>query len=818
MADELFDGNIASEMTLGEAIVRGILNPPKYVTALFAYKEQYNRLERKIRNSGRIVYDKCEAQLEALRRRLENSIGLDEIFKKHLTEKDGKYIVFCSSKEHMDEMISHVPEWFGAIDPQPNIYRAYTGDPSTSKAFSKFKEDNSEHLKLLFCIDMLNEGIHVEDVCGVILFRPTVSPIVFKQQIGRAMSASGKKDAVILDIVDNISNLYSISAIQEEMQTAIDTFRFYEDDASIVNPTFNVIDELQDCRKLFDALENTLYSNWDLMYLEAKRYYEQHGDLLPDNAYTTEEGYRLGQWIVTQRTNRRKGSKCPLSEEQIKKLDEIGMNWLTRLERFWEAKFELAKQYYEKNGNLRVSAKARQNDNLMKSLSTWISTQRGQYYRRTLREDYYKRLSEIGMVWEIQDNWLDGYESAKRFYEENGHLDIPAAYVSEDGVLLGIWYRHTRDMYRRNTLSEDRIRMLEAIGIQWESILVRKWNSYYELARQYYEEHGDLNVHLRYSTKDGTNLGIWVSSQRENYKKKRLSADQIEKLEAIGISWERFTNKWNLAYGYAKLYYDQHGNITVPVDYETEDGFKLGAWIAAQRTKLKKGKLTEHRIKLLDELGMAWVKKDSFWQHNYELAVLYYKANNNLNVPAKYLAADGTKLGAWIANQRIRYKSGALTAEQIEMLEEIGIVWDRISTLWENGFNHAKDYFIKNGNLLVKRGEVTEDGFTIGNWVNSQRRNYKSNKLTQEQIEMLEGIGMIWDVLSRQWEIGFSYAKCYYEKHGDFGLPNSYVAEDGFKLGEWKVSQKRAVREGTISAERLEKLRAIGFDYALDKV
>ena len=72
---------------------------------------------------------------------------------------------------------------------------------------------------------MLNEGIHLDDISGVILLRPTVSPIVYKQQIGRALSARRKRDTVIFDVVLNIENLYSIGAIEEEMQLAMTYYR-----------------------------------------------------------------------------------------------------------------------------------------------------------------------------------------------------------------------------------------------------------------------------------------------------------------------------------------------------------------------------------------------------------------------------------------------------------------------------------------------------------------------------------------------------------------------------------------------------------------
>ena len=112
---------------------------------------------------------------------------------------------------------------------------------------------------------MLNEGIHVENVSGVILLRPTISPIVYKQQIGRALSAAKKQDAFIFDIVLNIENLYSIGAVEEEMELATAYYCSLGLESEIVNEHFKVIDEVRDCRELFAKLEETLVASWDLM-------------------------------------------------------------------------------------------------------------------------------------------------------------------------------------------------------------------------------------------------------------------------------------------------------------------------------------------------------------------------------------------------------------------------------------------------------------------------------------------------------------------------------------------------------------------------
>ena len=249
MADELFDGNVASEMTLGEAIVRGILNPPKYVLSVFQYQKDLDKYAYRVRHAkNKAVRDSGEKYLEALRRALDKADGLPEIFNKHIPNQNGKYIVVCANVEHMDEMVSHVREWFGGIDSTPHVYKAYSDDPETSKAFADFKKDDSNHLKLLFCIDMLNEGVHVEDISGVILLRPTVSPIIYKQQIGRALSASKTTNAVIFDIVMNIDNLYSIGTIQDEMQVVMTYYRERGLENEIVNSSFKVIDEV--CEEL----------------------------------------------------------------------------------------------------------------------------------------------------------------------------------------------------------------------------------------------------------------------------------------------------------------------------------------------------------------------------------------------------------------------------------------------------------------------------------------------------------------------------------------------------------------------------------------
>lgn len=543
MAQELFDGNVASEMTLGEAIVRGILNPPTYVLSVYAYQKDLNSYQRKIRNAkSRAVRDEADQYLEALRRALDKADGLDVTFDKYMTDRTGKYLVFCSNVEHMYEMMDHVPEWFHRVDREPHVYYAYADQPETSRAFAEFKADGSEHLKLLFCIDMLNEGIHVDDVSGVILLRPTVSPIIYKQQIGRAFSAGSRKGCVIFDVAMNVENLYSIGTVEQEMREAMAYYRSTGENCRIVTEHFKVYDELQECRKLLEKLEDTLGASWDTMYRFAKTYFEQNENLEVPRHYKTEAGYNLGNWIFTQRKIRAGEQYGTLTEDRIARLDEIGMVWDSVRDLSWKRNYAEAKKWFEEHGNLNVAAETVTGTGFR--LGAWINNLRT--YRKNgiqsayLIPDRIKALNEIGMVWSVTDFlWERNLSAAVHYYEEHGNLEVPTGYCTPEGIRLGRWIGNLRSMRnggsRKMTLTEEQIQSLDEIGMQWTNTFQRKWDVAYEEARTYWQENGNLNPPVQFVTESGLRLGRWVRRQRDG--KSSLTQKQIEKLSAIGMVW-----------------------------------------------------------------------------------------------------------------------------------------------------------------------------------------------------------------------------------------------------------------------------------------
>ena len=546
MAEELFNGHVASEMTLGEAIVRGILPAPKYVTTVYQYQKTLARLQSRVENlRAQGIQDVNQKYLDALRRALEQADGIDLVFQHHITQTSGKYIVFCANKEHMDEMVSHVSEWFAGVNPDVAVYEAYSDDPNANKAFADFKTDASSRLKLLFCIDMLNEGVHVEGISGVILFRPTISPIIYKQQIGRALTAGDTAAPLILDVVNNFEGLTSISSLQNEMQEAVRRLYANGEGDKVVTERFEVIEQVQDCRVLFERLQASLSSSWEHYFSEASIYYAEHGDLNVPKRYTTPGGLSLGVWLITQRRVREGQIQGDLTQQQIARLDSIGMVWGNRKEIAWQHGFEAAKKYHDTYGDLLVAGK----------------------------------------------------------------------YVDPEGYPLGQWILKTRQQKLNGCLKEERIAQLDEIGMVW-SIFDAKWEKAYALAVAYYEENGNLNIPRSYVTAAGERLGVWLANQQWSYPKGKLTEEQIERLNRIGMYWgNRNDRQWNQGYQEAKRYFEAHGDLRVPVNYVSPEGYALGKWVKRQRyTRLNPEKsgavLTEERIAKLDEIGMRWDKSN----------------------------------------------------------------------------------------------------------------------------------------------------------------------------------------------------------------
>lgn len=497
-------------------------------------------------------------------------------------------------------------------------------------------------------------------------------------------------------------------------------------------------------------MENVKDLRWEKNYAAAKEYYREHGDLLPkvnDKAY---RGVKLGSWISQLRTYRKSGiCSAYLTGERIKMLDEIGMAW------------DVPDYLFEKN-----------------------------------------------------------YAALLDYYKENGNADVPSYYVTADGLKLGTWVCNTRNRLKGAgkgaELTEEQKRRLDELGFSWEGTFRNTWNKNYEAACKYKEKYGDLKIPVAYVSENGIKLGTWFRHQMDIGE--RLPAEKKEKLLALGVSFVK-EDSWEVRYALAKAYYEEYGNLNIPPEYKV-NGIWIAKWVNEQRQiyigNRGEKSLTDFQVKRLNEIGMVWensnrLKNLNAWESRYNEAKRYYDMHGNLTVSNDFVGSDRKKLAPWIIAQRRYYEKGKLSCEQIERLSAIGMVWT-FEDPWENGFAHAKEYYAKHGDLLVKGDYASDDGYALGVWIANQRFVYKGNtskKLTDEQKKRLDEIGFVADVNEHKWNYAYERAAEYYRDNGTTKVPRGYKV-DGIDLQSWFSEQRRAIKKGKLTSAQLMKLSRIG--------
>lgn len=436
---------------------------------------------------------------------------------------------------------------------------------------------------------------------------------------------------------------------------------------------------------------------------------------------------------------------------------------------------------------------------------------------------------------EMEARWEVLCQAAADAAAKEGTLELPRSYTIHSGVPVGKWLELQRQVQagqRPGRLTAEQAAKLEKLGIRWNHRLEAAWEKGFVSAQKYRTEHGDLLVPVRYRDKNDFALGEWIVYNRQRYLGGNLTQNRIERLEAIGMVWSTSNDLWEQNYAAATQYYLEHGDLEVPIKYETPSGFGLGVWLGAQRAAHKAGELPQEQVERLDALGMDWTNRnDRKWMSLYDVAAAYYHEHGNLNVPSEYVTPDGVLLGKWVARQRYAYlnpdrSSARVTPERKALLDKLGMVWEKYDP-WQERYDLALAYKTEHGDLEIPSVYKTADGVWLGSWVSRQRQalNSGSSALSSERRKLLrilfKGERRPSDpaadhgtVREANWERNFRSASRYARKYKHLLVPASYVDSDGVRLGVW-VSNLRAARKNRpdsyqVTPAHIKKLNSIG--------
>lgn len=357
--DELFDGNCVSNLSLPKAIVKKIAPRPKYVAALYTLDERLNELRKKVEKSTNSKEEKEEfyKKINSMRSQIEKSYGMPIILNNQIKDKEGKFIVFCKNKTHLKQIKNTVIEWFKVAGfKNINSYVVHSSYEEKDKEYQAFCDDTSHNLKLLFCVNMLNEGLHLENISGVLLLRNTSSYIVLMQQIGRAIEASNTNTPIIIDAVNNFSYIKDgiklLTEIKESIIEEKQINKDFDDSDFIDIDMFFVTEYVCDIENLLNEIEEKLQNNWELYIKALLQYKNREGDCLVPSKHEEIVGdtiVKLGIWCSSMRRAFKGAGDYSLSDEKIKMLDELGFVWDFNKYNF-ELKMKSVHEYFKIHG------------------------------------------------------------------------------------------------------------------------------------------------------------------------------------------------------------------------------------------------------------------------------------------------------------------------------------------------------------------------------------------------------------------------------------------------------------------------------------
>ncbi len=878
----LFDNQQpVSSLTLVDAIKDGVLPTPDYTlskidfqTDLDFINENSHELMEMMKNATpreRAFIVHYLADLNAAQKMISEREEITDIFARELDTpklKSGKFIVFCEPGEKeseqqtsliLEQMAKQAPEWFKSVDSVKGIttYLAHSrfGDEFNESQIEQFEQDKSDNIKLLFTVNMLNEGKHVKDIDGVIMFRPTSSRLIYLQQLGRALSVGNNEHPKIFDFVANLS----YANIQEmTMLLSLDerTPRTANADAEGDTTTLNLKNLAFDLNirnlELYDFLEklhDNIYSfdrdyRFERFYNHLIEYKDEYGDVLVPSKYVSPDGYKLGrQVLIFRQIERGTSDYAPLTKEQKDKLNEIGFIWNAKKFDF-EKFYNYLVEYKSEFGDVIVPKNYTTSDGykLGSQVHTVRQIEKGTSRGTRLTLVQKARLDEIGFKWDatIRIDFEKFYNHLVEYKAEFGNLLVPTEYITDDGYKLG--YRVQIVRYTEKGLGEsapltqEQRDVLNNLGFVWDATVRFDFERFYNYLVEYKAEFGDVRVPVKYITPDGYTLGSKVGRVRLTERGITggvpLTLEQKDKLNEIGFVWDA-KNKFNFDefYNYLVGYNAEFGDVLVPKKYVTNDGYKLGAKVLLVR-QVEKGTthgtpLSQEQKEKLDDLGFVWDAKNKFNFDEFYSYLVGYKAEfNDLLVPKNYETTDGYKLGQQVyyirKTENEKSRGTILTNEQKSKLNELGFVWDATSKFdFEKFYNHLIEYNDEFGNLIVPSKYIAKDGYTLGKKVGVVRQIEKGTSrgtpLSQEQKGKLNKIGFVWDATVRFDFVSFhNHLIEYKAEFGNLVVPNKYIAKDGYPLGK-RVKTVRQIEKGNqggcipLTQEQMEALNDIGF-------
>ena len=405
------------------------------------------------------------------------------------------------------------------------------------------------------------------------------------------------------------------------------------------------------------------------------------------------------------------------------------------------------------------------------------------------------------LVEQVTASWNFWFGLLEAFADREGHAKVRSEYKTADGYPLGSWVSNQRSLFSTGKLGQSRKAQLDEIGFIWDAF-DDNWEKRFSELIEYREKHGHCRVLFEWP--ENIKLSLWVGTQRQDKKKRKIDPIRASRLDEIGFDWNPKESKstWEKNFSALTEFFQQEGHLKVPE--KCSQWPQLPCWVNKLREDYKKEKLPEDRIAKLNALDFVWAPIDNSWNIRYAALIEFRNEHGHCDVREQ----DNLKLAQWVQDQRKRLKRGKLEPERIAQLEALGFVWNAIEDSWEEMLTLLIEYREHHGDCNVP---VTHENQKLARWVTTQRKAKKSRQIRDDRIARLDAIGFAWTPFDERWESSFRTLEEFKNKYGNCDVPQKWK-ENPF-LGKWVSDQRKKWRDKTLATERVKCLESLGITW-----
>ena len=579
-----------------QSLDQEFLLTPIFISCAYSLMDEIEKKEHLIKK----IHDKQKKSyllklINQAKLSLQTKDGIEDIIKKYITKRPGKYLIVCEDICKSQEKLLDCFGNFCEIE-------SFVFDESIT---SEKKGQLNNKIKLFFSTDISEKQLQAIDFDGIIIFG-------YQNKV-QQLDQIPIENKIIIDVINDVEDYENICEIREEMLKKLGYVGYNDkkippklkEQIKIHNDIKDIIGIL----KQIDFMYQPILSFEEMINL-IKEFIEEKGISYSEiKARDIYKSRKIGSWIKTKRLDYKKGK---LSKDQEKILRNLGETFEEKRRYLsFEEMINLIKEFMKQTGKKYDEINSTDVYNKV-NISIWIRNRRQDYKYGKLNQEQIRLLRELGETFEEKRKDLSFEEMInliKEFMKQTGkkYDEINSTNVYNK-INISTWIRNRRQDYKYGKLNQEQIRLLRELGETFEE--KRKDLSFEEmisLIKEYLkitgEKYSDI---MQKTTYKKIKIGVWISGKRSDYKQGKLSKDQENVLRELGETFEEkrkifsFEEMINLI----KEYMNETGVSYLDImQKDVYNDIKIGVWKNNRRQDYKNGRLNKEYEQMLRSMG-----------------------------------------------------------------------------------------------------------------------------------------------------------------------------------------------------------------------